>query len=599
MNATALRDLKQDDMRAEKQLSAMCLTMALLTASDFNAFEDSVKRFAYMYNWPDYILDLDGVAPAEPNDNDKRHLKNAYMLIMDRCQGHLVANLLKGVPMGDALQAWKTVYRYHHKDTVAGRSNATMAFYGATMANTNSNVVEWIALVETRAKRLSSAGGTPTESDKLGTLLQGMLPEFKSVVTILHATPDLTYSYASGVITDFASTNNLTEFVKGGQRANDRVFYAQDSERTEQPSWRAQDKDNGVPPGPRRGQPKDQLRNRSTDCWAWATERGCMHGKECIHKHTGQGKFAPDVIRFDLHPSFKKEYFALPRSGSKDAKREMITSRLHPPTGMPPSDIHVLDASSNRTTPMPQGSPAPRRAVPTSRVNNSIFSCMVCKSYTHSHRNCPAATVMTLDDPVLNAQASSTGGGLPSLLSIFSMLIMALYFLLKTMTSGIQHLVLGDRKTTMLALTFFCMLMVMAVDAAHPDISAHIASNATISKNLAYQCFTQNHNTISNDSQKSNIDSCDDFEWCIDSGCNRFVTNDMHDFIPGSVKHNSTNVSVGNGNTISPCTGSVVIHSIPHDTNIQCDNVLFMPQCKKEIDTCYSLHSPTLHPHLC
>ena len=82
--------------------------------------------------------------------------------------------------MGDALQAWKTVYRYHHKDTVAGRSNATMAFYGATMANTNSNVVEWIALVETRAKRLTSAGGTPTESDKLGTLLQGLLPEFKS-----------------------------------------------------------------------------------------------------------------------------------------------------------------------------------------------------------------------------------------------------------------------------------------------------------------------------------------------------------------------------------------------------------------------------------
>ena len=104
MNATALRDLKQDDMRAEKQLSAMCLTMALLTASDFNAFEDSVKRFAYMYNWPDYILDLDGVVPDEPNDNDKRHLKNAYMLIMDRCQGHLVANLLKGVPLQVSVQ---------------------------------------------------------------------------------------------------------------------------------------------------------------------------------------------------------------------------------------------------------------------------------------------------------------------------------------------------------------------------------------------------------------------------------------------------------------------------------------------------------------
>ena len=58
-----------------------------------------------------------------------------------------------------------------------------MAFYGATMENTNSNIVEWIALVETRAERLASAGGTPTAADKLGTLLKGMLPEFKDVVT--------------------------------------------------------------------------------------------------------------------------------------------------------------------------------------------------------------------------------------------------------------------------------------------------------------------------------------------------------------------------------------------------------------------------------
>ena len=332
-------------------------SVALLTASDFNAFEDSVKRFAYMYDWPDYILDLDGVVPDDPEDQDKRHLKNAYMLIMDRCQGHLVANLLKAVPMGDAVEAWKTVYRYHHKDTVAGRSNATMAFYGATMANTNSNVIEWIALVETRAKRLTSAGGTPTESDKLGTLLQGMLPEFKSVVTILHATPNLTYSYASGVITDFASTNNLTEFVKGGQRANDRVFYAQDSERAERPSWRAQDKDKDVPSGPRRGQPKDLHAETKTVGDGLVNTDVCME-RECIHNHVGRGKLAPDAIRFDLHPRFKKEWQAIPRH-LKDAKLALIAARLKPPSDTPSSDIHILDASSSRATPTPRRSPTP------------------------------------------------------------------------------------------------------------------------------------------------------------------------------------------------------------------------------------------------
>jgi hypothetical protein len=208
---------------------------------------------------------------------------------------------------------------------------------------------------------------------------------------------------------------------------------------------------------------------------------------------------------------------------------------------------------------------------------------MICKSHTHAQRDCPAATVMTLDDPVLNAQASSANGGCVVSMALFSALILPLCLLLKGMTGGVQHLLLGDRKTTMFAITFFCMLMVIAVDAAPPDITSTIASHATISKNLAYQCFTQNQSINSNDSQKSYIDSCDDFEWCIDSGCNRFVTNDMHDFIPGSIKYSATNVSVGNGNTVSPCTGSVVIHSIPHNTNIQCDNVLFMPQCRKKL----------------
>ena len=41
-------------------------------------------------------------------------------------------------------------------------------------------------------------------------------------------------------------------------------------------------------------------------------------------------------------------------------------------------------------------------------------------------------------------------------------------------------------------------------------------------------------------------------EWVVDTGSNRFVTNDIHDFVPGSVKYVNTRVLVGNGHVISP-----------------------------------------------
>ena len=52
-----------------------------------------------------------------------------------------------------------------------------------------------------------------------------------------------------------------------------------------------------------------------------------------------------------------------------------------------------------------------------------------------------------------------------------------------------------------------------------------------------------------------------DYEWCSDTGTNRFVTNDMNDFVKGTVVHVSTRVSVGGGYATSPCEGTIVIRS--------------------------------------
>ena len=151
---------RQEDMRAEKQLTAMYDSIETLIKSDFNKLEQQLQRAAFMYNWPDYILDVnaDHAALAAPNPHDARHIKNAYMVIMTKCDGHSVESLLEAVQVGDAVNAWKTVYRHFNKNTVAGKSNAATKFYTASMANTSTSVLSFIALINRRAKVLISAG---------------------------------------------------------------------------------------------------------------------------------------------------------------------------------------------------------------------------------------------------------------------------------------------------------------------------------------------------------------------------------------------------------------------------------------------------------
>jgi len=75
-------------------------------------------------------------------------------------------------------------------------------------------------------------------------------------------------------------------------------------------------------------------------------------------------------------------------------------------------------------------------------------------------------------------------------------------------------------------------------------------------------------------------------EWCSDSGTNRFVTNDMADFVPGSVVSTSTTVSVGSGNTSAPCYGDVMVQSTLNGSTVLCKNVLYLPDCPKKLMPC-------------
>ena len=63
-------------------------------------------------------------------------------------------------------------------------------------------------------------------------------------------------------------------------------------------------------------------------------------------------------------------------------------------------------------------------------------------------------------------------------------------------------------------------------------------------------------------------------KWIVDSGCNRFVTNDINDFVPGTIHHSATNVAVGSGTTSSPCSGTVLLKGRASGITVSCQHVL-------------------------
>lgn len=71
------------------------------------------------------------------------------------------------------------------------------------------------------------------------------------------------------------------------------------------------------------------------------------------------------------------------------------------------------------------------------------------------------------------------------------------------------------------------------------------------------------------------------FEWCSDSGTNRFVTNNCNDFIKGSQVDFDTNVAVGGGSVTSPSYGNVLVQSLGH--KIMFKDVLYIPECGKKL----------------
>ena len=165
---------------AEKQLVSSLASVPPLTDDTYDIFITSVKRVAFKDEWADWILDVATPHPGAPALTPKETCdeRNAYMLVMKKVEGTQAGLTMEhpAVQMGDAKAAYIACHEFFYRSTAAGKQEATLSFYGATMRNTNTNIIGWIAIIPRRAALLVQAGGSCAVGDHLSLLISGLLP---------------------------------------------------------------------------------------------------------------------------------------------------------------------------------------------------------------------------------------------------------------------------------------------------------------------------------------------------------------------------------------------------------------------------------------
>jgi hypothetical protein len=203
---------QQIKVQADKQLETLSKTVATLKEVGWHKFDFALRRAENRFSWPKHILGTDNTAAltdvqraelqteadsdaADSLEAQQRlmHTKNAYNLILEKCESHEVADLLEDVPIGHARAAYDIIKKYFVSSTVGGTTATYGKFFTLAMATSQTNVIEFMALVNRTAKDLQSTGNDVNESMKKAVLLRGLLPEFKDIKLQIEGKPAHTW----------------------------------------------------------------------------------------------------------------------------------------------------------------------------------------------------------------------------------------------------------------------------------------------------------------------------------------------------------------------------------------------------------------------
>ena len=170
------------------------------------------------------VADADQTPVGVKNTFDRR---NAYLAIIHHTSGDTVESLLENSTQGDPRKAYDIMSSFFNPTTTAGAQQACRAFISASMGQSGTTIVRWVAFVSRAAKVVRSSGGQADERAELSVLMGGLLPDFDPIKIILNNKPGLTLAYAVGSLMDHARSENLLELCKGGTaKGGNNIFYA-------------------------------------------------------------------------------------------------------------------------------------------------------------------------------------------------------------------------------------------------------------------------------------------------------------------------------------------------------------------------------------
>jgi len=223
---------------------------------------------------------------------NKLDRRNAFLVILQKTDGHPVENLLEAMVPGNPRLAFDTLHSYFHPGTIAGLQTAYVDFFTSTMGSTGTTIVSFISHVSRGARVVRESGGQADETAEVSILLKGLLPEFKPVKTILNQNKTLTLALAVSTLMDFAKDENILELCKGGNaNTKNNVFMtiaaATEDNRTRRPLTE-----------------DDLARMAQEECRQYKLFR-CSYGDKCYRKHEGEGGRPRDNPKRKQNPTPK------------------------------------------------------------------------------------------------------------------------------------------------------------------------------------------------------------------------------------------------------------------------------------------------------
>ena len=568
---------------AEKQLVNALQTVQPLRDVDFFLFRKQVERVALKNSWHSSILDHRQNAPAHPTAKYAADVRAAYTLITTKSDGSRADPDLERVADNDANAAWRAVKRRYVSDTPAGRQRVDDAFTQASMASTNTTIGGWIATVNRLGRDKIEAGGTCSEEDRLTRLLSGLLPEFKEIKNLLNHQKGvpLTYASASDDLLDWAMNNNCEDLKKGSARQS-RAFnvHAEDKKSSEEQQARIA------------ALGKEQ-------CHMYTAGK-CRFGANCYRRHDGPGGCTPGAAGTSKpHPSKAPppkascNFCGSPGHSTLNACESFLQTISAGRTGVPDSQAFY------------HASPAAPAAGSSGQAVSVSGQARVHPAYSFNvqARDAFAPGLGTVEDaPEGHAPESSSWSSV-----FFHVLLLVCMFGVLTLSAALRFKFLAvafivvagtvpaavnaravstvhtthsarrcfDRRWIAALLALLFALLVPCVSATELDDPLQFMRQWACVRPSAYlnQCGQETPSGA--------------YEWCSDSGTNRFVTNDITDFVPSSVIRIPTDVAVGGGTVTSPCTGTVLIKSLDHNHVIECQDVLLLPNCAQKLLPAY------------